>query len=115
MNLSEKLSDFNCRMVEEVNGTFARNVVPYQMDDGTLLFRGPIQGDVDPKYTGTHVAVSLEAAVHAALVDATLGECEEITQALLANLGTQVKLQYHPTTIGPYALAVVGTMRTVIG
>lgn len=115
MNLSKDLSDFNHRMVKELEKSFASNVEPYQMDGGTLVFRGPIEGHPDPKHIGTHVAVSLDADVRRAMESANPAERDEMTQIFLANLGTRVKIEYHPTKIGLDALDIVGTMRTLKG
>ena len=48
MKLSTELSHFNRRMANELQHIFASNVEPYQLDDGTLVFRGPIEGHVNP-------------------------------------------------------------------
>ncbi len=115
MKLTENLSDFNRRMADELRATFASSVKPFQSDDGALLFRGPISGDKDPNHIGTHVAVSLEKDVVDTLNSVEPHQREEIIQNLLSNLGTQVKCQYDPNNIGPYALDVIGTMRIVKG
>lgn len=115
MHLTRNLSAFNRRMVEELQGTFAANVEPFESEDGTLLFRGPIEGHKDPHHIGTHVSVSLEKDVRAALENAWPEKREEMTQIYLSNLGTQVKAPYDPKKIGPYALDVVGTMRVLLG
>ena len=115
MNLTKNLGEFNRRMAEELRGTFATNVEPFESEDGTLLFRGPIEGHKDPRHVGTHVAISLEKDVHVAFNNASPEEREEMTQIYLSNLGTQVKAQYNPNKIGPYALDVVGTMRVLQG
>ena len=115
MKLTENLSDFNRRMAGELRATFASSVRPFQSEDGVLLFRGPISGHRDPNHIGTHVAVSLEKDVVHALNSAEPQQREEIIQNLLSNLGTQVKCQYNPNNVGPYALDVIGTMRIVNG
>lgn len=115
MNLSEDLSDFNRRMAEELRGTFAANVRPYETEEGYLVFRGPIEGHSDPSHIGTHVAISLNAEVQRALAIASAAEREEMTRLFLSNIGTRAKCEYHPRRIGPYALDVVGTMRTLTG
>ena len=115
MNLSKNLNDFNRRMVEELRGTFAANVTPFQTEDEMLVLRGPIEGHEDPKHIGTHVAVSLDQDVRHAMELASIAQREEMTQTLLSNLGTQVKYQYHPQKIGLYALDVIGTMKTING
>ena len=115
MHLTKNLGEFNRRMVEKLWGPFAANVEPFESEDGTLLFRGLIEGHKDPRHIGTHVAVSLEKDVHVALDNASPEKREEMTQIYLSNLGTQVKVQYNPKKIGPYALDVVGTMRILQG
>lgn len=113
MNLSKTLNDFNRRMVEELRGTFAANVMPFQTEDEMLVFRGPIEGHDYPKHIGTHVAVSLDNEVRNAMELASIAQREEMTQTLLSNLGTQVKCQYHPQKIGQYALDVIGTKKII--
>ena len=115
MQLTKNLGDFNRRMAEKLRGTFAPTVEPFESEDGTLLFRGPIQGHRDPNHVGTHVAVSLDKDVRAAMERASPQEREEMIQIFLSNLGTQVKAQYDPKNIGQYALDVVGTMRILRG
>jgi hypothetical protein len=115
LKLSKNLSDFNLRMVGELQGTFTTIVQPFETEDGTLVFRGPIDGHADPSHVGTHVAVSLDNEVHAAIHSATPEEREEIIQVLQSNLGTQVKCLYHPQKIGTNALEIVGTMKTLGG
>ena len=115
MNLSKTLNDFNRRMVEELRGTFAANVMPFQTEDEMLVLRGPIEGHEDPKHIGTHVAVWLDQEVRHAMELASIAQREEMTQKLLRNLGTQVKYQYHPQRIGQNALDVIGTMKTISG
>ena len=115
MNLSKTLNDFNRRMVEELRGTFAANVTPFQTEDEMLVFRGPIEGNKDQNHIGTHVAVSLDKEVRHTMEIASIAQREEMTQTLLTNLGTQVKCQYHPQKIGQSALDVIGTMKTING
>lgn len=115
MLLTKNLGEFNRRMAEELRGTFAPTVEPFESEDGTLLFRGPIKGDQDPNHIGTHVAVSLDRDVRAAMELASPQEREEMIQIFLSNLGTQVKVQYDVKNIGPNALHVVGTMHILRG
>lgn len=115
MKLSENLNDFNRSMAEELRGTFASNVKPFETEEGYLVFRGPIEGHSDPNHIGTHVAVSLTAEVQRALAAASHAEREEMTKIFLSNLGTRVKCEYHPRQIGPCALDIVGTMNTLRG
>ena len=115
MQLSKKLGDFNRRMSDELRGTFSSEVESFESHDGALLFRGPIQGHKDPQHIGTHVAVSLEEDVRAAMEEALPAEREEMIQIFLNSLGSQVIIKYDPKNIGPYALDVVGTMRTLRG
>lgn len=93
MKLSTELSPFNRQMANELQHTFASNVEPYQLDDGTLVFRGPIEKLADPTHIGTHVAVSLDAEVQRALAAASPSDYEQMVQYLMANLGTQVMVQ----------------------
>ena len=115
MNLTKNLNAFNRRMVAELQGTFVSNVEPFESEDGTLLFRGPVEGHENPDHIGTHVAISLDKDVRAALESASSEKREEITQIYLSNLGTQVKMQYNPKKIGAYALDVLGSMRVLQG
>jgi hypothetical protein len=115
LKLSKNLSEFNLRMAAELQGTFTPTVQPFETEDGTLVFRGPIDGHADPSHVGTHVAVSLDDEVHAAIQSATPEEREEIIQVFQSNLGTQVKCLYHPQKIGTYALNIVGTMKAIRG
>jgi hypothetical protein len=115
MNLTPDLGEFNRRLVTALAGTFGALVEPMQSEDGTLLFRGPIPGESEPSHVGTHVAVSLEKEVKAALDAVASGERDEMMENLINNLSTQVKARYDPTNIGPFALEFVGTMRIVRG
>lgn len=114
MNIHQNLGELNRRLAESLTPSFATNVVPYESgDDGSLLFRGPIANNSDPKHIGTHVAVSIERDVRATL-EATSGvECEELVERLVDSLGTQVKVRYHPEQVGQFALEVIGTMATI--
>jgi hypothetical protein len=113
VKLSKNLSDFNRSMANRLANIFASNVEPYQMVNGTLVFRGPIEGHTSPDHIGTHVAVSLDPEVHSVIAKASLPHREEMTRLLLDNLGTQVKCQYDPKSIGPYALDIIGTKHTI--
>jgi len=115
VKLTENLGEFNRRMADELRATFAQAVKPFQSEDGTLLFRGPISGHKDPNHVGTHVAVSLDKDVVDSLNRAEPNQREEMIQDLLSNLGTQIKCQYNPNNIGHDALQVIGTMRIVKG
>lgn len=110
MEYTIELSEFNRRMADALGRTFASSVRPYQTKDGALVFRGPIVGHKDPHHVGTHVHISLEDDVLSALDNAEPSLREEMIEVLLANLGTQVRMQYDPKNIGPYALSVTGTM-----
>ena len=111
MNIHQNLSELNRRLAESLASSFETNVVPYESgDDGSLLFRGPITNDSDPKYIGTHVAVSIEPDVYAALEAALEVDRKELIERLVDNLGTQVKVKYHPGRVGQFAVKVVGTM-----
>ncbi|MBV5293400.1 MAG: hypothetical protein JZU58_13725 [Curvibacter lanceolatus] len=115
MNLTTELGEFNRRMAHALAGTFDPSVKPVQSEEGTLLFRGPIPTSDDPRHIGTHVAVSLENEVKAALDASTPDEREAMIENLVCSLSTQVQAQYHSSKIGPYALDVVGTIRIVQG
>jgi hypothetical protein len=115
MNLTANLNDFNRRMAESLASTFPPGVKPMQSEDGGLLFRGPTATTNDPKHIGTHVAVSLQKDVVAALDAASPAELKEMTENLLNSLGAQVQAQYNPTAIGQYAIDVVGTMEIARG
>jgi hypothetical protein len=115
MKLTENLSDFNRRLADDMRSTFAPSVKPYQSEDGTLLFRGPISGHKDPKHIGTHVAVSLDQEVIDALKKAEALEREEMIDNLLNSLSTQVKTLYSPNSIGLDTLEIVGTMPVAKG
>ena len=115
MNLTTELSEFNRRMAQALAGTFDPSVKPMQSEDGTLLFRGPIPTRDDPSHIGTHVAVSLEKEVKAALDASAPDEREEMTENLVCSLSTQVQAQYNSGKIGAHALDVVGTIRIVRG
>lgn len=115
MEFTDKLSEFNRRMADVLRPTFASSVSPYQTEDGALVFRGPIVGHKDLHHVGTHVHISLEKDVLAALDNAERSRREEMIQDLITNLGTQVRMQYDPNNIGPYALSVTGTMHTLTG
>lgn len=115
MKIHQNLSQFNQRMVEEVRGTFAANVAPYQSEDGDLLFRGPILNHADPTHIGTHVVVSLEKDVRTALENASDAEREETISDLLASLGSQLTASYDPKNIGTFALKIVGNMSVISG
>ncbi|WP_157214684.1 hypothetical protein [Polaromonas sp. CF318] len=106
---------FNRRMADELRTTFAADIEPFELIDGTLVFRGLIEGHRDPHHVGTHVAVSLEKDVRDAMERAPTAERAEMVQIYLDSLGTQVKAQYDPKAIGLDALEVVGTMRTLQG
>ncbi|RFC35947.1 MAG: hypothetical protein DID92_2727743869 [Candidatus Nitrotoga sp. SPKER] len=108
MHLTKDFSEFNLRMINELQGIFNPNVEPWESEDGTLLFRGPIEGHENPKHIGTHVAVSLEMDVRIALRNATPEKREEMTERYLSCLGTEVKCQYNPKKLDPYALDIVG-------
>lgn len=115
MILTEKLSDFNRRMADELRDTFSASVRPFQSQDGTLLFRGPTQGLTGPHHVGTHVAVSLDGEVPAAMEVTSLEEREAMLDIFLSNLGTLVKTQYDPKKVGQRAVDIVGSMRTLHG
>ena len=87
---------------------------PVQSEDGALLFRGPVCSGNDPARIRTHVMISLDKEVIAALGVASPAEREEMTNILIDNLGTQVKTQYNHK-LGEYALHVVGTVTILRG
>ena len=110
MNLSANLSDFNRRFADALLPVFPGNVQALQSDDGTLLFRGPIPRAEDQAHIGTHVAVSLDKDIWTALSEASPADREGMIDILISNLGTQVRVQYDSSKIGPYALDVVGKL-----
>ena len=114
MKFSADLSKFNRRMAEALRQLFAADVHPVQSEDGTLSFRGPDSSGNDPTPVGTHVKISLDKEVIAALGVASPAEREEMTNILIDNLGTQVKTQYNHK-LGEYALHVVGTVTILRG
>ena len=67
MKFTTDLTEFNRRMAEALKPTFHAVIKPVQSEDGTLLFRGPVPIADDPNHVGTHVAVSLDKDVLAAL------------------------------------------------
>lgn len=115
MKFDANLNEFNRRFAEALLPTFPGNTKAVQSDDGTLLFRGPIPLANDQSHIGTHVAVSLDKEVSAALNAAVPTDREEMTEILINNLGSQVRTQYNPAKIGVIALDVVGTMRILGG
>jgi hypothetical protein len=115
MKLYANLSEFNRRFADALLSAFPADVQALQSDDGTLLFRGPIPLADDQTHIGTHVAVSLDKEVRAALSDASPADREEMIEILISNLGTQVRFQYDPSKIGPFALDVVGKMNILRG
>lgn len=115
MNLSSNLSKLNRRFADALLPAFPANVQALQSDDGTLLFRGPIPRADDQTHIGTHVAVSLDKEVSTALSEASPADHEEMIEILISNLGTQVRCQYDPSKIGPYALDIVGRLNILRG
>ena len=114
MNIHKDLSELNRRLAESLASSFEANVIPYESgDDGSLLFRGPITNVSDPKYIGTHVAVSIERDVHAALEAASEVDRKDLIDRLVDNLGTQVRVGYHPEQVVQFAMKVIGTMATI--
>lgn len=115
MKLFANLSEFNRRFADALLPTFPAGVQAFQSEDDTLLFRGPIPLPDDPTHVGTHVAVSLDSDVKAALGEASPADRKEMTEILISSLGTQVQMQYDSTKFGPFALDVVGKMNILIG
>jgi hypothetical protein len=113
MTLTANLNEFNKRFADVMLRFFSPEVEAMEDAYGMLCFRGPVPVPNDPAHVGTHVAVTLEKEVVEALAIATPVEREEITQHLIDNLGGQIRIQYDPTKIGPYALDIVGTMASV--
>lgn len=114
MTLNQKLNEFNQRFAAELLPSFPKGIVAMEDDSGMLCFRGVIPNSGDSKH-GTHVTVTLEDDVVAALALASPAEREDITQHLIDNLGASIRIQYHPDKIGKYALGIVGTMASVTG
>ena len=110
MKFHENLNDFNRLFAARWLSIFPEGVKAYEMDDGTLLFRGPVPIPSDLKHVGTHVAVSVEPDVAAALESASASEREEMHDRLIESLGGQVQVRYDPNNIGLYALDIVGKM-----
>lgn len=115
MKLYANLSDFNRRFADALLPAFPANVQALQSDDGTLLFRGPIPRADDQTHLGTHVAVSLDTEVRAALSEASPVDREEMVDILISNLGTQVQFQYDPNKVGSSVLDIVGKMNILRG
>ena len=115
MKLYTNLSAFNRRFADVLLPSFPAGVHAFQSNDGTLLFRGQIQLPDDPAHIGTHVAVSLDKDVCAALSEASPVDREEMTEILIISLGGQVQAQYDPSKVGPFALDVVGTLNILRG
>ncbi|MRV73567.1 hypothetical protein GJ700_17785 [Duganella sp. FT92W] len=113
MNLTTNLNEFNKRFAEVMRPFFSAEIEAMEDAYGMLCFRGPIPIPNNPAHVGTHVAVTLEKEVIEALASATPAVREEITQHLIDNLGCQIRIQYDPARIGPYALDIVGTMESV--
>jgi hypothetical protein len=115
MKLYANLSEFNRRFADALLPVFPAGVQALQSEDGTLLFRGPIPTADDPNHVGTHVAVSLDSDVKAALSEALPADREEMTEILISSLGTQVQMQYDPSKFSPFALDVVGKINILRG
>ena len=115
MKLYTNLSDFNRRFADALLPAFPANVQALQSDDGTLLFRGPIPLAVNQTQIGTHVAISLDKEVMAALSEASPSDREEMMEILISNLGTQTRCKYNPNKIGHYALDIVGKVDILRG
>ena len=115
MKLYANLSEFNRRFADALLPSFPASVQALQSDDGTLLFRGPIPIPDDPMHVGTHVAVSLDKDVWAALKEASPVDREEMIEILISSLGSQVQMQYAPGKFGPFALDFVGTVTILRG
>jgi hypothetical protein len=113
MTLHANLNEFNQRFADALLPSFPAGIVPMEDAYGMLCFRGVVPNSGDPKHVGTHVTVTLEADVVAALDSASPAEREDITQHLIESLGAALRIQYNPAKIGPYALDIVGTMESV--
>lgn len=113
MTLTASLNEFNKRFADAILPFFSADIEAMEDGYGMLCFRGPIPVANNPAHVGTHVAVTLEKEVTEALAIATPAVREEITQHLIDNLGWQIRIQYDPAKIGPYALDIVGTMASV--
>jgi hypothetical protein len=113
MKLSADLNEFNRRFAEVLLPSFPAGIVPMEDAYGMLCFRGAVPNHDNPKHIGTHVAVTLEEDVIAALNIASPAEREDITRHLIESLGAAIRIQYDPNRIGLYALDIVGTMESV--
>ena len=110
MQFDANLNDFNRRLADAVITIFPDGVRPLQSIDGALNFRGPIPTKNDPEHVGTHVAVSLDNEVTAALEKASTCDRESMMGILIENLGTRIRMKYDKDQIGAFALTIVGRM-----
>jgi hypothetical protein len=114
-NRHSNLSEFNRLFADALLPAFPANVQAIQSEDGTLLFCGSIPLADDQTHVGTHVGVSLDKEVQAALGEAEPADREEMIKILINNLGTQVRCQYDSSKIGLHALDIVGKMNILRG
>lgn len=110
MFLSTVLSDFNYELATALVSTFSDVVKPYQTKFGELVFRGPIPLPNDPNHIGTHVMISLENDVLAALDMEEPTRRKILESNLIGMLVSNVQIQYDPNNIGTYALEIKGSI-----
>jgi hypothetical protein len=113
MTLTANLNEFNQHFADVMLPFFSADIEAMEDAYGMLCLRSPIPIPNNLAHVGTHVAVTLKKAVTEALASTTPVVREEITQHLIDNLGWQIRIQYDPAKIGPYALDIVGTMASV--
>lgn len=113
MKFTENLNEFNRRFADEWLRVFPSEVEAVEADDGMLCFRGPTP--MNSTHIGTHVAVTLDKEVKAALRNASTLDRETMTNILIDSLGTSLHVQYDPNKIGQFALDIVGDMSILEG
>ena len=112
MKLVEELNEFNRLLADYVLSVFPTDIVAFQDEDETLLFRGPTRKSND---IVTHVSVDLEKEVKNALNSADSAERLEKMDNLKRNLGMQIRHQYSLKNVGPIAKKYIGTMAILTG
>ena len=115
MKFREELGEFNRQFAAALRDAFAPEITPVEDERGVLYFRGPIPIPNNPRHIGSHVAVSLDEDVQAALDRASPSERAEMTENLIESLGGQIRAQYNPHKHGEFAVSVSGTMSVVRG
>lgn len=110
LKLNTELDSINRRLADTMLPAFGADVLPYQTDDGHLIFRGPLPQPDDPGHVGAHFAVHLTRAVRAALEAAQPEQREVMITNLVRSLAAQVRTQYAPAKVDVYAMEFVGTV-----